>query len=83
MIVGDWAGALHRLRCRVNAMVCRCVVNLVNDSLRTQSLQLTIMADEVVPDVEHMQPYGLSFVPPVGSEGIALGVKFFNRRLAV
>jgi phage baseplate assembly protein V len=56
-------------------MVARSVVNVVNDALRTQRLQLTILSDELEDDVEHMQPYGLSFVPPVGSEALALAVR--------
>jgi phage baseplate assembly protein V len=64
--------ALRQLRFRLNSMVMRGVLELVNDRLKTQRLQLTILADEVVDDVEHMQPYGLSFVPPAGAECIAL-----------
>lgn len=71
----DIIGDLRRLKARVSAMISRAVINVVNDNLKTQRLQLTILADEVVPDVEHMQPYGVSFVPPVGSEALALGVK--------
>lgn len=71
----DIPGALRRLTMRVNAMVCRSVINLVNDALETQRLQLTIMADEVADDVEHLEPYGLSFVPPAGADALALAVK--------
>lgn len=65
---------VRQLRLRVDAMVTRAVVELVKDSLKTQRLQLTVLADEVVDDVEHMQPYGLSFVPPAGAEAIALAM---------
>jgi phage baseplate assembly protein V len=71
----DVIGQLRRLRTRVNNMVARSVVNVVNDALKTQRLQLTIQSDELEDDVEHMQPYGLSFVPPAGSEAIALAVR--------
>lgn len=74
-MIADLAGSLRRLTMRVNALISRSVINLVNDSLETQRLQLTILADEVVPDVEHLEPYGMSFVPPVGSDALALGVK--------
>jgi phage baseplate assembly protein V len=63
---------LRRVRLRVDATVARAVIEYVNDSLKTQRLQLTILADEHEDDVEHMQPYGLSFVPPAGAECIAL-----------
>lgn len=71
----DIIGQLRRLRSRVNAMVARAVVNVVNDAMKTQRLQLTILDDETEDDVEHMQPYGLSFTPPAGSEAIALAVR--------
>jgi phage baseplate assembly protein V len=71
----DWAGTVRRLRSRVNAMVNRSVVSIVNDAMKTQRLQLVILSDETVDDVEHMQPYGLSFVPPNGSEAVALAVR--------
>lgn len=63
---------LRKLRVRVDAMVARAVIDRVNDALRTQRLQLSILADEVEDGVEHLQPYGLSFVPPAGAECIAL-----------
>lgn len=71
----DIPGQLRRLRSRLSAIVARSVVNLVNDTMKTQRLQLTILSDELEDDVEHMQPYGLSFVPPAGSEAIALAVR--------
>lgn len=66
--------AIRLLRARLDAVIARAVISRVNDALKTQRLQLQILADETVDDVEHFQPYGLSFVPPVGSECIALGV---------
>jgi phage baseplate assembly protein V len=62
------------MRGRVDAMVARAVLSRVNDALKTQRLQLTILDDETVDDVEHFQPYGLSFVPPAGAECIALAI---------
>lgn len=70
----DLISALRRLRVRVDAMVARAVIERVNDTLKTQRLQLTIIKDEVEDDVEHFQPYGLSFVPPEGAEALALAV---------
>lgn len=65
---------LREMRARVDGMVTRAVIELVNDKLKTQRLQLTLLADQHVDDVEHMQPYGVSFVPPAGSEALALAV---------
>lgn len=63
---------LRRLRFRVDAIVSRAVIEIVNDSLKTQRLQITILEGEVEDDVEHLQPYGVSFTPPAGAECIAL-----------
>lgn len=76
-IVGD----LERLKklarsmqSRIDASITRAVVELVNDRLKTQRLQLTILEGEVADQVEHLQPYGVSFVPPAGAEALALAV---------
>jgi hypothetical protein len=66
--------AMRKLRQRVDSMVSRAVVGAVNDGLKTQRLKLSVLADESVPAIEHMQPYGLSFVPPNGAEAIALAI---------
>jgi phage gp45-like len=65
---------LRRTRTRVDVMITRGVVELVNDKLKTQRVQLTILGDDPIPNIEHMQPYGLSFTPPAGAEAIALAV---------
>jgi phage gp45-like len=67
-------GLYRGLRARVDGMVSRAVVELVNDGLKTQRVQLTLLGDDAVDDVEHAQPYGLSFVPPAGSQAVALAV---------
>lgn len=70
----DLGPILRNFKSRIDAMVVRGAVELVKDSLKTQRVQVTLLADEVVDDVEHMQPYGLSFTPAVGSEVLALAV---------
>lgn len=65
---------LRRLRTRVNGMILRAVINRVSDALLTQRVQLTVLDGEVEDDVEHLQPYGLSFVPPASAEMLALSV---------
>ncbi|MFB9087672.1 phage baseplate assembly protein [Erwinia tracheiphila] len=56
------AGLQRRLR----LLISRGVVNMANDSLRTQNLQVTMLADETADDVERFQNYGHSSVPPGG-----------------
>ena len=59
---------------RVNGMIRRGVVRRVNDTRLMQVLQLSLLEGEVADDVEHLQPFGLSFVPPLQSEVVALSV---------
>lgn len=66
--------AVRQLGHRLDASVTRAVVELVNDRLKTQRVQLSILEGEVEDDVEHLQPYGLSFSPPPGAEALALAV---------
>lgn len=67
---------------RVNGMIKRGVVRRVTDTAFRQNatershhqLQLSLGVDEVADEVEHLQPFGLSFVPPAGAEVAALAV---------
>lgn len=65
---------------RVNLMISRAVVRRVDDGGLMQRVQLSLLGDsdgddvEVADDVEHLQPFGVSFVPPAGSEVAALCV---------
>lgn len=66
--------ALAPLRQRLALMVGRAVVLLVNDGLRMQGLQISLLEDETRDDVEHFQNYGFTSHPLPGAEAIALGV---------
>lgn len=55
-------------------MVGRAVINLVNDGLKMQELQLTLLADEVRADVERMQEYGFTSHPIPGAEAVMVCV---------
>lgn len=59
---------------RIRLLVSRGVVNFVNDSLKQQNLQVSLLADETADDVERFQNYGHTSVPPAGSEAIVLSV---------
>lgn len=59
---------------RVNGMVRRGVIRRVRDSAQQQLVQLSLLEDETADDVEHLQPFGVSFVPPAGSEVAAIAV---------
>nr|WP_051857440.1 phage baseplate assembly protein V [Trabulsiella guamensis] len=55
-------------------LVDRAIVRIVNDSLGRQNLQIQSLADATNDDVERFQNYGLTSVPPVGSEALVLSV---------
>lgn len=58
----------------IRMMVGRAVINLVNDSLKMQELQLTLLADEVRADVERFQEYGFTSHPHPGAEAVMVCV---------
>ncbi len=58
---------------RLRIMVNRAVINVVNDALKIQGLQLTLLAGEVA-DVERVQEYGFTSVPLPGAEAVTLAV---------
>ncbi|EIJ6701622.1 phage baseplate assembly protein [Serratia marcescens] len=59
---------------RLRLMVDRAVVRIVTDSLGRQNLQVQSLADETNDDVERFQNYGVTSVPPAGSEAIVIAV---------
>jgi phage baseplate assembly protein V len=65
---------INRLAARVRGMVSRAVVSLVNDAMKLQGVQVTLLAGQTADDAEHFQHYGLTSVPLAGAEGIALAV---------
>jgi phage baseplate assembly protein V len=59
---------------KLRLMVSRGVVELVNDSLKCQGLQLSLLADEVQDDVERFQDYGITSTPFKEAEVLFLSV---------
>lgn len=62
------------LQRRVQLGVSRAVVKMVNDSLKCQGLQISMLAGELQDGVEHFQPYGFTAHPKPGAEGVFLSV---------
>lgn len=62
---------LHK---RVRLMIFRGVINLVNDGLKEQGLQVSLMGGETLDEVERYQEYGFSSVPHSGCECIGLSL---------
>lgn len=55
---------------RIRGIVARAIISLVRDTQGLQVVQLEVLADEVLDDVERVQPYGLSTVPLTGAEAV-------------
>ncbi len=65
---------LRRLRRRIMLAIGRGVVRLVDDTLRTQALQVEGYAGELLDGVEHLLPYGLATHPRPESLALLLAV---------
>ncbi|CAM3717536.1 phage baseplate assembly protein V [Xenorhabdus thuongxuanensis] len=59
---------------RIRLLISRGVVNVVNDALKQQNIQVSLLAEETADDVERFQNYGQTSVPPAGSEAIVVSV---------
>ena len=70
----DLGKLLDPLRRRVQLMVGRCIVNLVDDALKMQGVQITLLSDETRDKVERLQNYGFTSNPLPGAEAVALAV---------
>lgn len=58
------------LRDRILLAISRAVVETIKDSSGIQTMQVSLLADEVQDGVERFQNYGLTSHPPKQSEGI-------------
>ena len=67
-------GLLRPVRMRLNNMIRRAVVDLVDDSKKQQQLQALVMAGEVQDEIENFEHYGLTTRMPKGSELVLLRV---------
>lgn len=56
---------------RLQLMIGRAVVLLVNDGLKLQGLQVSLLSDEMRDEVERFQEYGFTSHPHVGAEAVA------------
>lgn len=66
--------AMRPLAQRLQLMIGRAVVLLADDSTKMQSLQVSLLADEVRDPVERFQNYGFTSNPIPGAEAVAASV---------
>ena len=70
------------LRRGINLMIGRAVVTLVNDALKCQGVQISLLADEV-RDAERVQDYGFTSHPHPGAQAVAAAVGGNRNHLVV
>ncbi len=61
---------LAPLKVRIANMIARSVVQIVDDSMKMQTLQLGVLEDETREGIERAQNYGFTSVPLEGAEAI-------------
>ena len=71
----DFASLIAPFARKINGLLVRAVVTMVNQSAKMQTLQLQLQNDELKDSVEHFEPYGMTAHPPAGAEALAA---FFN-----
>lgn len=62
------------LRGKIQLMIGRAILSVVNDAGPVQTVQAQMLADEVQDDVERIQQYGFSSAPLSGAEGVVVFV---------
>lgn len=62
------------VRRKARLMISRGVITAVNDALKCQGVQISLLADEASDDVEHFQEYGFTSHPYNEAEGLFLAV---------
>ena len=65
---------LRPVRSRVDNMIARGVVTMVNSALKMQKIQVGIQKGETKDGVENFQPFGFNSVPKPGAEAVLLFV---------
>jgi phage baseplate assembly protein V len=70
----DMRKLLSPLVRRIENLVSRATVSLVNDGAKVQTVQLGVLDGETRGDVERMQEYGFTSVPLVGAEAVVVWV---------
>lgn len=69
---------LAPVRRRLDNMIARAVVTLVDDTKKLQVLQLSVLADETRDGCERFQEYGFTSVPVAGAEAVVVFVSGYR-----
>lgn len=66
---------LAPIRRRINAIVGRCVLSLIDDSTMAQTVQASFLKEDVREGLEKFGGYGFTSVPLEGAEGVVVFLK--------
>lgn len=61
---------MSKISTRIKLMIARAIIKAVDDTGEIQLAKTAVYGDELPDGVEHIQHYGFTSVPPVGSEAI-------------
>jgi len=73
--ISDLSRFLDPLKRKIFLLVGRAIVTAVNNSGKTQLVQVTALKDETISDIERMEEYGFATYPKTGSEAL---INFIN-----
>jgi len=57
---------------RILCMIGKCIISAVNDSREIQTTEIQYLSGKTIANVERLQEYGFTSVPPSDSEGAVL-----------
>lgn len=63
---------IEPLKRRLSSMLCCALINAVKDNNNIQLVEVKINDDEVHKDIERIQEYGFTSVPPPNSESVVM-----------
>jgi phage baseplate assembly protein V len=73
--VSDLSRFLDPLKRKIFLLVGRAIITAVNNSGKTQFVQVTALKDETISDIERMEEYGFATYPKTGAEAL---INFIN-----
>lgn len=68
------AEAVRGVKTRVQNMILRAAVTAIDNSLKTQRINVAYFENNTDGDIEHLQPYGFYSVPLEGAEALLLAL---------
>ena len=64
--------ALRDIRRRLVGLAARAVIRVADDALKAQGLKIEVLAGETLEGVERFGEFGITSVPPDGTEGVVI-----------